>query len=384
MTEANAAPRASLGELFALFFQLGATAFGGPAAHVAMMQREVVERRRWLDDQEFLDLLSVANLIPGPTSTELAIHIGWQRRRLAGSIVAGAAFIVPAMALSMACGWAYLSYGALPQVSALLYGVKPAVLAIVVQVAWTLVPKAAATPRLRWLLVAALLAAVFQLGELWILVGTGLASLALVEKPFGKRLGVAWLAPVVPASAAGAATLTLPSLFWVFFKTGSLLFGSGYVLLAFLRADLVERLGWLSESQLMDAIAVGQITPGPVFTTATFVGYVLAGPSGALVATTAIFLPAFVFVALTAPWVPRLRHSKRASAFLDGVNAASCALILHVSAGFARAALIDVPSALVFGASLFVLLRYRPNPTWIVLGGGAAGVAVAAARLVAS
>jgi chromate transporter len=384
MTEPNAAPRAALTELFALFFKLGATAFGGPAAHVAMMQREVVERRRWLDDQQFLDLLSVANLIPGPTSTELAIHIGWMRRKLVGSIVSGAAFIAPAMGLSMACGWAYVSYGSLPQVSALLYGVKPAVLAIVVQAFWTLVPKAASTPRLRLLLVGALLASLFQLGELWILLGTGLLSLSLAEKPLGKRLGVVWLAPVVPAYVAGAAPVTLPSLFWVFLKTGSLLFGSGYVLLAFLRADLVERLGWLSESQLMDAIAVGQITPGPVFTTATFIGYLLSGPSGALVATAGIFLPAFVFVALTAPLVSRLRHSKRASAFLDGVNAASCALILHVSGELARAALIDLPSALVFGASLFLLLRYRPNPTWVVLGGGAIGVGVAAASGVLS
>jgi chromate transporter len=384
MTESNAAPRASLTELFALFLQLGATAFGGPAAHVALMQREVVERRRWLDDKEFLDLLSVANLIPGPTSTELAIHIGWMRRKLVGSVVAGAAFIAPAMGLSMACGWAYVSYGSLPQVSALLYGVKPAVLAIVVQAFWTLVPKAAATPRLRLLLVAALLASLFQLGELWILLGSGLVSLSLAEKPFGKNLGVAWLAPAVPVYVAGAAPVTLPSLFGVFLKTGSLLFGSGYVLLAFLRADLVERLGWLSESQLMDAIAVGQITPGPVFTTATFIGYVLAGPSGALVATSGIFLPAFVFVAITAPWVSRLRHSRRASAFLDGVNAASCALILYVSGELARAALIDLPSALVFAASLFVLLRYRPNPTWVVLAGGAIGIAVAAAGLVVS
>ena len=375
MDECNPGQRTSLGELFRLFFLLGATAFGGPAAHVALMQREVVERRRWLDEREFLDLLSISNLIPGPSSTELAIHIGWSRCRLAGSVVAGAAFIAPAMALSMACAWAYVRYGSLPRASALLYGIKPAMIAIVLQAFWALAPKAAATPRQRALLAAALLASVFDLGELWILLGTGLVALLLGEGRSGKALGVAWLAPLVPASAAAAAKVTLPSLFWVFFKTGSLLFGSGYVLLAFLRADLVERLGWLSEAQLIDAIAVGQVTPGPVFTTATFIGYLLSGSSGALVATAGIFLPAFVFVALTASWVSRLRRSRRASAFLDGVNAASCALILTVSMQLGQAALLDLPTVLVFGLSLFLLVRYRLNPTWLVFGGGALGVA---------
>jgi len=383
MDPPNSSPRASLSELFWLFFRLGATAFGGPAAHVALMEREVVERRRWLGSREFLDLLSVANLIPGPTSTELAIHIGWMQRKLLGSIVAGASFIVPAMALSGACGFAYVRYGALPEASLLLYAIKPAVLAIVAQALWSLRYQASETRRQRALLVAAFVASVLGAGELWVLLGTGLVALALARRAPNDGPGLrSWLVPFAPAGAAAAATaLTLPSLFWVFFKTGSLLFGSGYVLVAFLRADLVERLGWLTEAQLIDAIAVGQVTPGPVFTTATFIGYVLAGPSGALVATAGIFLPAFVFVALTAPLVARLRRSQRASAFLDGVNAASFALILLVTVELGRASLIDVPSALWFGISLFVSLRYRPNPTWLVLAGAVLGIAAFAAGL---
>jgi chromate transporter len=360
---------------------LGATAFGGPAAHVAMMRREFVERRRWLGDEEFLDLLSISNLIPGPSSTELAIHIGWVRRKLLGSVVAGGSFIGPAMALSMACGWAYTNYGALPRAAALLYGIKPAMIAVILQAFLVLTPKAAVTGRQRVLLLAALIASFAGLGELWILLGTGLFALAWSRPTSPGKLEVAWFAPFVPAAAAASIPLTLSSLFWVFFKTGALLFGSGYVLLAFLRADLVERLGWLSEAELIDAIAVGQVTPGPVFTTATFIGYLLAGSSGALVATAGIFSPAFVFVALTAPWVSRLRRSRRASAFLDGVNAASCALILNVTWQLARAALVDLPTLLVFGLASFLLFRHRLNPSWLVLAGGVLGVAVHAAGL---
>lgn len=374
--EPDVGRRTPLTELSALFLMLGATAFGGPAAHVAMMRREFVERRRWLGDEEFLDLLSISNLIPGPSSTELAIHIGWMRRKLVGSVVAGASFIGPAMALSLACGWAYTSYGALPRAMALLYGIKPAMIAVILQAFLVLTPKAAATGRQRVLLFGALIASFAGLGELWILLGTGLLALAWSQPTSPAKLGVAWFAPFVPAAAAASLPLTLSSLFWVFFKTGALLFGSGYVLLAFLRADLVERLGWLSEAQLIDAIAVGQVTPGPVFTTATFIGYLLAGTSGALVATAGIFSPAFAFVALTAPWVSRLRRSRRASAFLDGVNAASCALILNVTWQLGRAALIDLPTVVVFGLAAFLLFRHRLNPSWLVLGGGVLGVAV--------
>jgi chromate transporter len=376
------AAHTSLGELARLFLRLGATAFGGPAAHIAMMRDEVVERRRWLSEETFLDLLGATNLIPGPNSTEMAIHIGWQRRRFAGLLVAGLAFIVPAMLLTAACGWAYVRYGTLPEAGWLLYGVKPVILAVVVQALWKLAPSAAKTTRLRMLGAASVLLAALGVNELVVLFSCGAAAIVLARRTSGPApdgaLGL--LVPVVPAlgvaGAAAASAVTLPSLFWVFLKTGSVLFGSGYVLLAFLRNDLVERLHWLSEAQLIDAIAVGQVTPGPVFTTATFVGYLLAGPSGALVATVGIFLPAFVFVALSGPLVPRLRSSRIAGAFLDGVNVASLALMAVVTAELARAALVDVPTVLLGVAAAVLLVRLELNSTWLILGGAAAGFAV--------
>lgn len=375
-----ASEQTTLRELARLFLRLGLTAFGGPAVHIAMMQEEVVRRRRWLSEERFLDLLSAANLIPGPNSTELAIHIGFERRRWAGLVVAGVCFILPAMLITAACGWAYVRYGSLPQASWLLYGVKPAMMVIVLQALWKLLPVATKRPLLRVLATAAAIAAFAGAHELVVLFGAGLVALLVQRRGSRGALGASLqqLAPVVPALALGTATsaLTLPSLFWVFCKTGSVLFGSGYVLLAFLRADLVERLRWLTEAQLIDAIAVGQITPGPVFTTATFVGYVLAGPSGALVATAGIFLPAFVFVALSGPLVPRLRASPGAAAFLDGVNAASLALMALVTLQLGRAALSDLPAALIALCAALLVLRWKVNATWLVLGGALIGYAV--------
>ncbi|HXU00612.1 MAG TPA: chromate efflux transporter, partial [Polyangia bacterium] len=317
------AEKTSLRELAALFLRLGATAFGGPAAHIAMMRDEVVRRRRWMTEERFLDLLGATNLIPGPNSTELAIHVGFARRRWLGLIVAGTSFIVPAMLCTGALGWAYVRFGKLPQTSWLLWGVKPVILAIVLQALWGLAPAAARTWPLRILGALAIAASVLGVNELAILFGAGAAALAAHRlRGKGGTGGLAQLAPALPvaATAAAASAVTLPGLFWVFLKIGSVLFGSGYVLLAFLRADLVHRLHWLTEAQLIDAVAAGQVTPGPVFTTATFVGYVLAGAPGALVATAGIFLPAFLFVALSGPVVPRLRASPAAGAFLDGVN----------------------------------------------------------------
>ncbi len=374
--------RTTLRELALLFFRLGATAFGGPAVHLAMMRDEVVTRRRWLSEQHFLDLLGATNLIPGPSSTEMAIHIGFERRRFAGLAVAGLAFIVPAMAITGACGFAYVRFGTLPAASWLLYGVKPAILAVVVQAIWSLSPRAA---RSTWLRVCGVLsAALVALGasELGVLLGAGVASV-VVAKAFAKPAarGPAGALGLVPLATAGAAAgvaaaasaITLPHLFWVFFKTGSVLFGSGYVLLAFLRADLVERLGWLTEAQLIDAIAVGQVTPGPVFTTATFIGYVLAGPGGAAIATAGIFLPAFFFVALSGPLVPRLRASPSAAAFLDGVNVASLALMAVVTAQLGRAALVDAPTIVLGVLAAGLLVRFRVSSTWLLGGGAAAG-----------
>jgi chromate transporter len=373
----------SLSEIALLFLRLGVTGFGGPAAHIAMMQDEVVRRRKWLSDERFLDLVGAANLIPGPSSTELAIHIGRERAGWAGLIVAGASFIVPAMLITAALGHAYVRFGALPAADGLLYGIKPVIVAIVAQALWSLAPKAARNAPLCALGLAAAAACALGVHELAVLFGAGATAMVVREAHARARGGLALLAPLLPATATAAATstaasVTLPGLFWVFCKTGSVLFGSGYVLLAFLRADLVERLHWLSEAQLIDAIAVGQVTPGPVFTTATFIGYVLAGPAGALTATAGIFLPAFVFVALSAPLLPRLRASRAAGAFLDGVNVASLALMAVVTAQIAGAAIVDLPTFLLAAAAAGLLLL-RLNSTWLVFGGALTGLALHAA-----
>jgi chromate transporter len=377
-------PETSLAELARLFLRLGSTAFGGPAAHVAMMRDEVVKRREWLTDGEFLDLLGATNLIPGPNSTEMAIHVGWARRRWAGLAVAGAAFILPATLITGALAWAYVRYGNLPQARWLLYGVKPVILAIVFQAIWGLAPHAVRTWSLRALGAVAVTAATFGVHELAVLFGSGLLSVAASGLRRGSGgAACAGLGPILPAAAgavglsAAASAVTLNGIFWLFCRTGAVLFGSGYVLLAFLRADLVERLGWLTEAQLLDAIAAGQVTPGPVFTTATFVGWLLAGPAGALVATAGIFLPAFVFVALSAPLVPRLRASRAAAAFLDGVNVASLALMAVVTALLGRTAIVDVPTALLATTAVLLLLRFRMNSTWLVLGGAVVGAIIA-------
>ncbi|HVU02521.1 MAG TPA: chromate efflux transporter [Polyangiaceae bacterium] len=376
---AEAPARTSLAELATLFLRLGATAFGGPAVHVAMMQEEVVRRRRWLTDERFLDLLGATNLIPGPNSTELAIHVGWERRRFSGLLVAGLCFILPAALLTSAFGWAYVAYRSVPALGFVLYGVKPVILGVVVQAIAGLFPKAARTRPLRVITALSVLLALASVHELLVLLGAGLAAVAV--RPGGARGSLpAWAAGAIGAVGAGAPLVKPTSIFWVFLKTGSVLFGSGYVLLAFLRADLVRRFGWLTEGQLLDAIAVGQLTPGPVFTTATFVGWVLGGPRGAIAATLGIFLPAFVFVALSGPLVPKIRASRVAGAFLDGVNAASLALMAVVTLELARTSVVDVPTAIVAAISAAVLVRFHPNSAWLVLGGAAFGLLVQVVR----
>jgi chromate transporter len=372
-----------LSELLWLFLKLGATAFGGPAAHIAMMQEEVVRRRAWLTDEEFLDLLGAVNLLPGPNSTELAIHIGLTRGGPAGLLVAGAAFILPAMLITGAFGWAYVTYGALPQVGWLLYGVKPVMIAIILHALRALAPKAARTNPLRLIAAGALVAALLGAHELLVLASAGLlAMIAARVRSAPSDASASLIAPALlaipAATAASAATPT--ALLWVFAKIGAVLFGSGYVLLAFLRAELVDRLGWLTEPQLIDAVAVGQVTPGPVFTTATFIGYLLAGPTGALTATVGIFLPAFFFVAISGPLVHKLRASPAASALLDGVNAASLALMAAVSLQLAAAALIDLPTILLAAASLLALTHLKLNPTWLLAAGALTGVLIQLAR----
>jgi len=352
--------RTTLGELAWLFLKLGTIAFGGPAAHIGMMEDEVVRRRQWLSHEEFLDLLGATNLIPGPNSTEMAIHVGHKRAGWAGLIVAGSCFILPAFLIVMACAWAYVRYGKLPAAEGLLYGVKPVIIAVVVQALWGLGRKAIKNWWLAVLGVAAVTLSFAGVNELLVLFGIGVL-------PMLGRVGKKTLA-VEPFS--------LLALLLFFLKVGSVLFGSGYVLLAFLRADLVERWHWLTEGQLLDAIAVGQVTPGPVFTTATFIGYILAGKTGAVVATVGIFLPAFVFVAISGPLVPRLRRSPVAGAFLDGVNVASLALMAVVTWQLGRAALVDPVTIGLAVVAAFLLLRYRLNSAWLVLGGAIVGLAL--------
>jgi chromate transporter len=376
-----------LPELVRLFLRLGLTAFGGPAAHVAMMEDEVVVRRKWLTRDQFLDLLGASNLLPGPNSTEMAIYIGLRRAGWLGLVAGGVCFILPAAVLVSLIAWAYLRFGGMPQAAGVLYGVKPVVIAVIVQAIWRLGPTALKT---RFLLaVAAIAVAIGFLGAnpLAVLFGAGLAAVLASRLTTRKSPAITplLLPTAIPAAHASAMAVATPvglwPLFLLFLKVGAVLFGSGYVLLAFLRADLVERLHWLTEGQLLDAVAVGQVTPGPLFTTATFIGYVLAGPSGALVATVGIFLPAFFLVAASGPLIPRLRKSALAAAMLDGVNVGALALMVVVAGQLTAAAIVDLTTMVLALVSAVALLRYKANSTWLVLGGAAVGLLMSLTRL---
>jgi chromate transporter len=344
------------------------------------MQHEFVRRRGWLTPGEFLDLVGAASLIPGPSSTEVAIYVGYRRAGLAGLAIAGTCFILPAALIVSAIAWAYVRFGTLPAVGGLLRGIEPVVVAVIAQALWTFGRTAVKS----WLLAAigasALALSFLGVNPLLLLATAG----AIAGAARTRRAVLPALATPLALVTAGAAPLardvSLAKLFLVFLKAGSVVFGSGYVLLAFLREDLVEHLRWLTESQLVDAVAIGQVTPGPVFTTATFVGYVLHGASGAIVATVGIFLPSFMLVAMSGPFIPRLRRSAIASGFLDGVNVASLALMAAVSVQLARASVRDVPTALIALASLALLVRFRVNSTWLVLGGAIVGLALGVRR----
>jgi len=379
MTLSKTDRRGRLKELALLFLKLGTIAFGGPAAHIAMMRDEVVEKRKWMTDEEFLDLNSAASLIPGPNSTELAIHIGNVRAGWPGLIVAGVCFIVPAMVIVLGLAWIYVTYGQLPQVGAILYGIQPVVIAIILQALWLLSKTAVKNVWLGLLCFAALILTLTGINELVILFGAGLmVSLVMLIRNAREKNSTAAILPLMlfQAGGASAGTATLTSIFLFFLKVGAVLFGSGYVLIAFLRADLVEQYQWLTDQQLLDAVTVGQITPGPVFTTATFIGYLLAGVPGAVVATVGIFLPAFVFVALSAWLVPRMRKSKVFGGFLDGVNVASIALIAWVMVGLGRSAIVDIPTILLFVVSSVLLIRFKINSGWLILGGAVIGLLI--------
>ena len=375
------ASRSALREVAALFLKLGVIGFGGPAAHIALMREEVVRRRRWVSEAEFLDLLGATNLIPGPNSTEMAIHLGYVRARWPGLIVAGALFVLPAAMVTLAFAWLYVRYGSMPQATWVLYGLKPAIVAVVVQALWGLVRTAVKGPLLAGVGVAVV--ALYELGvnEIALLFGGGavalLVGLVRTRRAAGAA-GVLALAGATPALAQ-AVTIAVPfaatTLFLTFLKIGSVLYGSGYVLLAFLRQDFVNRLGWLTDATLLDAIAIGQFTPGPVLTTATFVGYVIAGGWGALLATVGIFLPSFVFVALSNPVIPRLRRSRWTAPLLDGVNVAALGLMAAVTWDLGRSALVDGFTAALALVAAVLLIRLRVNSAWVLLGAGLVGVA---------
>lgn len=368
--------KSSLRSLALLFLKLGTIAFGGPAAHIAMMEDEVVRRRRWMTREEFLDLLGATNLIPGPNSTEMAIHIGHRQAGWAGLVVAGTSFIVPAMLIVTGFAWVYVRYGSVPEVAGILYGIKPVIIAIVVQALWSLGRTALKTPLLIAIAAGGMILSLLGMNELLILAAGGLVVMA-ARLTVGRRhslFSTTAFAIFLQPAAAAATSFGLWPLFLFFLKVGAVLYGSGYVLLVFMRADLVERWRWLTESQLLDAIAVGQITPGPVFTTATFIGYVLGGTTGAIVATVGIFLPAFVYVAISGPLIPRIRRSPLAGAFLDGVNAGALSLMFIVTYQLGRAALVDITTVLLALVSGFLLFRFRINSAWLVLGGAIVGI----------
>jgi chromate transporter len=363
-----------LGELARLFLRLGVTAVGGPAAHVAMLHDEVVRRRGWLTDQRFLDLVAATNLVPGPSSTELAIHIGWDRARWRGLLVAGTAFIVPAALIVGGLAWLYVRYDGTPALDGVLSGIRPVVLAIVGHALVRLLPTAARTPPLAAVVVGAAAASLRGVHELGILVAgaVAVAGVRAVERADRDRL------PALAPLAVTAADPEVWRVFTTFLRIGAVLYGSGYVLLAFLQGEVVERQGWITAQQLVDAVSIGQVTPGPVFTTATFVGHLTAGPWGAVAATVGIFLPAFAFVALLARLVDRIRASAILGAALDGVSAAAIGLMAAVCVHLADEALVDPGGVAIATAAALVLWRTTWNSAWCIAGGAAIGLVRAA------
>lgn len=378
---------ASLAEIALSFLKLGTIAFGGPAAHLAMMEEEFVRRRRWITHVEFLDRLATANLIPGPSSTEVAIFIGQLKRGWPGLIVAGSCFIIPAAVMVSVIAWVYSRFGSLPRVEGVFTAIKPAVVAIVIQAVGKLGRTGLRTPLLGAIAVLAAGLSWLGVSPVMVLVFAGFlsaAGLTMKNRLLGVGLGFQRVsvaskiaAIAIGAAATGAAfPVGLGRLFLSFLKIGSVVFGSGYVLLAFLQTEFVEHLHWLTDKQLIDAVAVGQFTPGPVFTTATFIGYVVAGWRGAIVATVAIFLPGFVLVAASGPLIPRLRRSALASAVLDGVVSGSLALMAVVATQLGRASIFDRTTLVIFAASLVALIRFRVNSAWIVAGAAIVGWAM--------
>lgn len=373
--------KASLLEVCLVFLRLGTLSFGGPAAHIAMMENEFVQKRQWLERGKFLELVGASNLIPGPTSTELAIYIGYLKAGWPGLIGAGVFFILPAMLIVLFLAHIYVLYGELPQVSFALYGVKPVIVAIIAQAIWNLGKTAVKDVPSGLIGGMALGLSFFVVNPLFLLMLSGVAMIA-IKRAHKIKMNV-FFAPLLAlvdvtkneaAQAAAGAKLSLAALFVTFFKIGAVLYGSGYVLLAFLWKDFVQNYQVLTSQQLLDAVAIGQVTPGPVFTTATFIGYVIAGIPGAIVATIAIFLPSFVFVPVISIFLSKIKNSAIASDFLAGVIVASLALMASVTWTLAMSSVIDWLTALLAMLSCIAIFKYRVNTTWLIFGGGAIGI----------
>ena len=377
--------RGSVAEVAKLFLKLGTIAFGGPAAHIALMHDDIVQRRGWVSEQRFLDLLGAANLIPGPSSTELAIYLGYERAGWKGLIAGGVCFIVPAMLIVLVIAWAYVQYGATPQAIWLLYGIKPVIVVIIAQALWGLFKTAVKGPLLASIGVVVLGLYFSGVSAVVLIFGSGFVVMFIqnawrnrpsdrISRFFLMTLASAVGLPPGQIASSAATTFSLSALFLTFLKIGSVVFGSGYVLLAFLRNDFVYRLHWLSDQKILDAVAVGQFTPGPVFTTATFIGYILGGVPAALAATVGVFLPSFIFVAAVFPLVGVIRRSHWASAFLDGVNVGALGLMAGVTWQLGRAALVDWFTVILALVSAALIFSFKINSAWLVLGGGALGI----------
>lgn len=374
---------ARLWEMAKLFFRIGATAFGGPASLIAMMYDETVQRRKWLTDQEFLDMIGATNLIPGSNSTEMAIHLGYKRAGRWGMLVGGVSFFLPAFLVVLALAWAYVRFEKIPEVGLLLYGIKPVVVAVIFKALLSLGQKAI-NGKLLAVITAGVLGLYFLgVNEILLLFAGALLYVLItnIQSVHKTAVGALFLTPftgikalTLSAAAASSVPFSLQLLFLTFFKIGAVLYGSGYVLLAFLRADFVVRLGWLTEQQLLDAIAIGQLNPGPFFSTATFIGYFLSGYPGAVIATVGILLPSFILSILTSPLIPRIRESKWVGSFMDGINAASIGLMAAVTWQIGRASLIDPFTIILALAAAVALFRFKVNSTLLVLGGAAAGL----------
>lgn len=361
-------------EVLTAFLKLGVTAFGGPAAHIGMFRDEFVRRRKWLADEEFLDLLAATNLIPGPNSTEMAIHIGFKRAGWAGLLAGGLGFTLPAMFIVLACAWLYVEYGSVPQAAGLLDGVKPVVIAVILQALFELGRKALKSGWSIALAIACIALYFSGVNEILLLFAGG--WIVMIIRNWNRLRGgtISVVLPLLLTPMLAPVSFSMSTLFLIFLKIGAILYGSGYVLVAFLRADFVERLGWLTEQQLIDAIAVGQITPGPLFTSATFIGYLLGGVPAALVATLGIFLPSYIFVAISSPIIPKLRQSPWAGALLDGVIVASLSLMAAVTFQLGQASLVDIPTAVLFVLSAVLMIRFKVSSTWLIIGGALIGL----------